>query len=151
MLGEVRKSMPTYFKNFLAAALAVVSIVSLAGCGSVQAESQRIGSLIAEREANRERALAGVAQIKKSVEARVARNPWAFLALLALGDAAAKNFEGDVAAGQAVIGGAYCLFNAQECGSLAADLQEFAAARERLESEAAILTREIGRLQTQLR
>ncbi len=95
--------------------------------------------------------VAGVTQIKKSVEGRVTRNPLAFLAPVALGDAAAKNFQGDFATGQVVIGGAYCLFNAQECTSLASDLQEFSAAQQRLEAEAAILTREIGALQARLR
>lgn len=101
-----------------------------------------------EQESARLRTVAAIEQLETSAQARILRNPVAFGALVAIGNAAAKDFADDTGNGLGLVGGAYCLFNAEECGNLAADLLDFSAKRGRLVAEVRILDGEIARLTT---
>lgn len=136
------------WKNKIRVAVAAgLLIAPLVGCGgNARADAQRITLLIQERESARDRALAGIEQMKQLVQARAVRNPVAFLALAAAGHAAAKKFEGDVAVGEVAFSLVYCAFNGEECLSMASDLQKLAAESGRLEREVGILNAELARL-----
>ncbi len=106
-------------------------------------ELRRLRAEIELRESARRRAAAEVSRLRQLTEARIARNPAAAgaVALMKEGHDGHRKVTG------AMVGSGYCLFYGEECASLAADLTELSAARERYEEEAKILTGEIDSLE----